>query len=115
VLDNLARGLGAPRPQEGEATYAYKIDPAELVVDWSAPAEAVHRVVRVGGAWTTHAGHRLKLWRTALAPTGRRDVEVATGDGPLWLVEVQPEGRRRMAAGDWANGVAGDVTTGLGR
>jgi methionyl-tRNA formyltransferase len=115
VLDNLARGLGAPRPQEGEATYAHKIDPAELVVDWSAPAEAVHRVVRVGGAWTTHAGHRLKLWRTALAPTGRRDVEVATGDGPLWLVEVQPEGRRRMAAGDWANGVAGDVTTGLGR
>jgi methionyl-tRNA formyltransferase len=115
VLDNLARGLGEPRPQEGEPTYARKIDPAELAVDWSAPAEAIHRLVRVGGAWTTHAGHRLKLWRTALVPTGRRDVEVATGDGPLWLVEVQPEGRRRMAAGDWANGVAGDVTTGLGR
>ena len=115
VLDNLARGLGEPRPQEGEPTYAHKIDPAELAVDWSAPAEAIHRLVRVGGAWTTHAGHRLKLWRTALVPTGRHDVEVATGDGPLWLVEVQPEGKRRMAAGDWANGVAGDAAAGLGR
>jgi methionyl-tRNA formyltransferase len=115
VLDNLARGLGEPRPQDGEPTYAHKIDPAELAVDWSAPAEAIHRLVRVGGAWTTHAGHRLKLWRTALVPTGRRDVEVATGDGPLWLVEVQPEGKRRMAAGDWANGVAGDAASGLGR
>jgi methionyl-tRNA formyltransferase len=115
VLDNLARGLGEPRPQEGEPTYAHKIDPAELAVDWSAPAEAIHRLVRVGGAWTTHAGHRLKLWRTALVPTGRHDVEVATGDGPVWLVEVQPEGKRRMAAGDWANGVAGDAAAGLGR
>ena len=115
VLDNLARGLGEPRPQEGEPTYAHKIDPAELAVDWSAPAEAIHRLVRVGGAWTTHAGHRLKLWRTALVPTGRHAVEVATGDGPLWLVEVQPEGKRRMAAGDWANGVAGDAAAGFGR
>jgi methionyl-tRNA formyltransferase len=115
VLDNLARGLGEPQPQEGEPTYAHKIDPAELAVDWSAPAEAIHRLVRVGGAWTTHAGHRLKLWRTALAPTGRQDVEVSTGSGPLWLVEVQPEGKRRMAAGDWARGVPGDAAAALGR
>jgi methionyl-tRNA formyltransferase len=115
TLDNLARGLGEPRPQEGEPTYAHKIDPAELVVDWTAAAEAIHRLVRIGGAWTTHAGHRLKLWRTALAPTSRRDVEVPTGAGSLWLVEVQPEGKRRMAAGDWVNGVGGDVAAGLGR
>ena len=115
VLANLARGLGEPRPQEGEPTYAHKIDPAELAVDWSAPAVAIHRKVRVGGAWTTHAGHRLKLWRTSLAPTGRHDVEVATGHGSLWLVEVQPEGKRRMPAGDWANGIAGFAAAGLGR
>jgi methionyl-tRNA formyltransferase len=115
VLANLARGLGEPRPQEGEPTYAHKIDPAELAVDWSESAVAIHRKVRVGGAWTTHARHRLKLWRTSLAPTGRHDVEVATGDGSLWLVEVQPEGKRRMPAGDWANGIAGDAAAGLGR
>jgi methionyl-tRNA formyltransferase len=114
VVGNLARGLGEPTPQQGEPTYAHKISVDELAVDWSAPAEAIHRLVRVGGAWTTHGGHRLKVWRTALAPAGRDAVEASAGDGPIWLVEVQPEGRRRMPAAAWANGVSGDVVAGLG-
>ena len=109
LLANLDRGLGEPRPQAGEATYAHKIDPAELVIDWSAPAAAVHRQVRAGGAWTTHGGARLKVWRASLAPAPGA-VEAAAGDGPLWLVEVQPEGRRRMAARAWANGLAAAPT-----
>jgi methionyl-tRNA formyltransferase len=109
LLANLARGLGEPRPQEGEATYAHKIDPAELVIDWAAPAAAVHRQVRLGGAWTTHGGARLKVWCTSLAPAPGA-VEVAAGGGPLWLVEVQPEGRKRMAARAWANGLAAAPT-----
>ena len=115
LVDNLARGLGEPRPQVGEPTYAHKIAPDDLALDWSAPAAQIHRVVRVGGAWTTHRGARLKVWRTALAPGGREAVEVPAGDGAIWLVEVQPEGRRRMPARAWVNGVGGDVTAGLGR
>jgi methionyl-tRNA formyltransferase len=45
------------------------------------------------------------VWRTALAPAGPGDVAVPAGDGPIQLVEVQPEGRRRMSARAWANGV----------
>lgn len=104
LLANLARGLGAPRPQEGEPTYAHKIDPAELAIDWAAPALAIHRLVRIGGAWTAYDGARLKVWRTALAPAPEA-VEVPAGDGPMWLVEVQPEGRRRMPARAWVNGL----------
>ena len=115
LVDNLARGLGDPVPQQGEPTYAHKITPDELRIDWSAPAEVIHRVVRVGGAWTTHDGARLKVWRTSRSPAGRDALEVPTGDGPLWLVEVQPEGRRRMPAAAWANGVRGDPVAGLGR
>ncbi|MBN2624437.1 MAG: hypothetical protein JXA83_13755 [Acidimicrobiales bacterium] len=114
LVDNLAAGLGEPRPQQGEPTYAHKIDAAELEIDWHVSPEAVHRVVRVGGAWTTHRGKRLKVWRTALAAPRHDGVEVTAGGGPIWLVEVQPEGRRRMAASAWANGVDGDVTAGLG-
>ena len=115
LVTNLAHGLGEPVPQRGEATYARKIEPADLAIDWAAPAEVIHRVVRVGGAWTTHDGSRLKVWRTALAPPGGDGVEVPAGDGGIWLVEVQPEGRKRMPARAWANGVTGDVATGLGR
>jgi len=89
----LAEGLGEPRPQEGEPTYAEKLRPEELAIDWSAPPEHIHNQVRVGGAWTTHHGKRLKVWRTARTP-----------DGGLELLEVQPEGKGRMSFRDWANG-----------
>jgi methionyl-tRNA formyltransferase len=103
LVDNLRRGIGEPVPQIGEPTYAHKIDPELLHIDWSQPAIGVHRLARVGGAWTTHEGKRLKVWRTAVPP---RDgaVTVRAGDGPVELVEVQPEGKPRMEARAWANG-----------
>ncbi len=103
LLDELRRGLGDPVPQQGEPTYAAKISAEEHRIDWAAPALDVHRRVRLGGAWTTHDGRRLKVWRTRVPPSGDGPV-VPAGDGPVELVEVQPEGRARMAAGAWANG-----------
>jgi methionyl-tRNA formyltransferase len=115
LVTNLTQGLGEPVPQQGEPTYAHKLEVADLEIDWSTPAGMIHRLVRVGGAWTTHHGQRLKVWRTSLRPGGRDAVEVPAGDGAIWLVEVQPEGRRRMPAAAWANGLAGRATDGLGR
>jgi methionyl-tRNA formyltransferase len=110
LLRNLRRGLGTPQPQQGEPTYADKIDPAELQLDWGRPAADIHRLVRIGGAWTTYRGARLKVWATAL--DGEADgVAVPAGDRQIELVEVQPEGRRRMSARDWANGVRWDPTS----
>lgn len=112
LVANLVAGLGSPVPQEGEATYAAKLSPDDLRVDWSTPATTIHAQVRVGGAWTTHDGARLKLWRTTLAPGDHPHVVVhPTGTTDLGLLEVQPANRGRMAARDWANGVrwrAGD-------
>lgn len=93
LVATLAAGLGDAAPQEGEVTYASKLEPDELAIDWSRPPVDVHRRVRVGGAWTTHQGKRLKVWRTTLGD-----------DGSLELLEVQPEGKGRMAFRDWANG-----------
>jgi methionyl-tRNA formyltransferase len=110
LLDTLASGLGIPEPQAGEITYAEKIDPAELRIDWNRPAVEIHRLVRIGGAWTTHQGRRLKIWRTALAgqddssPAPGGAVLVPAGDGVIELLEVQPEGKARLAAADWARG-----------
>jgi methionyl-tRNA formyltransferase len=113
LVGNLRSGLGTPRPQEGEATYAHKVDPAELQVDWARPALDVHRLVRIGGAWTTADGARLKLWRTALDERPG-SVAAPAGDGPLHLLEVQPEGRKRMPAAAWANGARHAPGTPLG-
>jgi methionyl-tRNA formyltransferase len=111
LVDTLRAGLGSPTPQRGEPTYAAKIDPDELRLDWARPANDLARVVRTGGAWTTFRDRRLKVIdaRVADAPDGLEPGEVAdalvgTGDGALALVVVQPEGRARQDATAWRNG-----------
>ena len=61
LIDTLGSGLTDPRPQSGTTTYATKItgDDLELRFD-EAPAIELDRRVRVGGAWTTPRGGRLK-------------------------------------------------------
>jgi methionyl-tRNA formyltransferase len=103
LVGALRKGLGPPRPQEGDPTYAAKLEPHEHEIDWARPAVHVHRQVRIGGAWTTVGGRRLKVHATQVPPTGDGP-QVPAGDGPVELVEVQPEGKARMGARAWANG-----------
>ena len=113
LLDLLRDGLPEPRPQDGEPTYAAKMEPGEHHLDWGRPARELHRVVRLGSAWTVFRGRRLKVMRARVAPgpeglaAGALDPEgllVGTGDGALELVEVQPEGKAAQRATDWRNG-----------
>lgn len=105
LVEALADGLGPAVPQEGEPTYAAKLSPDELRLDWEGPAVVVHRAVRVGGAWTMVGGRRLKVHSVAVPPTGAADgLVVAAGDASVELLEVQPEGKGRMAAAAWARG-----------
>lgn len=115
LVEALTEGLGDPEPQVGEPTYAKKIQPDELHLDLDDPAELVDRVIRLGRAWTTIDGSRLRIWdaepvpdRHDLSPgevaIDKHEVVVGCGQGALRLVTVQPEGRARMTARDWANG-----------
>ncbi len=113
LVDALQHGLPDPMPQVGEPTYAAKIDPAERQLEWTAPAVDIPRRVRVGGAWTPHEGTRLKVWRTNVPPQGDGPT-VPAGDGPVELVEVQPEGKGRMAASEWARGARWEPGDGFG-
>ncbi len=112
ALSDLPGSLGAPKPQAGEPTWADKISLSELRLDWSRPAAQLARVVRVGRAWAVFRDQRLVVWRArvvagdSVGQPGLLDgVRVGTGDGALELIEVQPAGKRRMAASDWARGV----------
>lgn len=117
LVDQLREGLGEPRPQSSEGvTYADKVGPDDLRIDWDRRGEEILRQVRVGGAWTTWRGERFKVHEAAaVAPVGDaepagtlvavgRGVGVRVADGVLELRRVQPAGRAAMAGPDWANG-----------
>jgi methionyl-tRNA formyltransferase len=92
LVDTLARGLGTPVAQQGPPVYAAKIDPSELRIDWSLPPEQIDRLIRLGGAWTTFRGARLKIHAADLV------------DGAVVPTVVQPEGKPRMDYTAWRNG-----------
>ena len=74
-------------PQEGEPTYAAKIEAADRELDLSRPEESLNRIRALSphiGARGELDGRRLTFWKARLA------------DGRLVPVEVQPEGGKRM-------------------
>ena len=106
LLRCLATPLGTPVPQQGEAVYAPKITAGELRIDWSRPVAEIDRLIRLGGAWTTFRGKRLKVLAAEL------DSRPDSGtDGIEWpvpvlrLVSVQPEGKGPMTCADFVRGV----------
>jgi len=120
-VDAIADGVASPVPQPAEGvSLAPKIRVEDAHVDWSAPAFAVDRRIRActpaPGAWTVFRDERLKLGAvrpdaevTDLRPgqlrVERRRVLAGTATAAVELGEVQPHGKRPMAAADWARGV----------
>ena len=82
------RAAFAPQPEEG-VTYAEKITAADRELDLSRPEEPCDRV----RALSPHIGARARAARRPRHWSGAR----ASTDGGSCRVEVQPEGKRRMA------------------
>ena len=123
TMDGIESGELTPVAQPADGvSLAPKISPDDARVRWNEPATAISRLVRactpVPGAWTALHGGRIKLWPFAgiaeeagvrpgpgeLRVLGRQ-VLVGTGTQPLRLGDVQPHGKRRMPAADWARGL----------
>jgi len=106
LIDELTAGLGRPTPQEGDPTYAAKMRPEELSIDWTRPPVDIDRLVRLGGAWTTLHGKRLKIVEAAVCePAAAPTAELRDGRvGGLQLIRVQPEGKGAMSFADFARG-----------
>ncbi len=121
TLRGLKEGTIRPIPQDHEkATYAPMLTREAGRIDWRWPAQKIHNRVRGfqpwPGAWTTFRGKMLHIWksRVAGAPAvgepgafqpGRKRVLVNCGEGTaLELLEVQPEGKKRMPASAFAHG-----------
>jgi methionyl-tRNA formyltransferase len=130
VLDGLARGSVAARPQPTEGvSYAHKIDKSEAAIDWQQDAAAIERRVRAfdpfPGASLQLQGQSHKLWRATLHPdaTGPAGsvlpspagtLLVACGRGALQLQELQRPGGRRQPVAAWLQSLpAGAVAPGV--
>jgi len=122
LVDTLDAGLHDARPQVGEPTYAAKLEPDDLRLDWTRPAAELARVVRLGGAWTTFRGRRLKVLAATAAegggaagPGALDGDRVATGDGVLVVAAVHPEGKVAQPVAAWRNGARPAAGEALGQ
>lgn len=120
TLDGIEDGALSPEPQDPAdgLSYAAKVTVDDARVDFTAPALAVDRLVRAmtpdPGAWAEFRGERVKLGPVVPVdgeplPAGelrveRRQVLAGTGTTPVRLGDVQAQGKKRMAATDWARG-----------
>jgi len=114
---------------ESQATYIQKISKADGEINWSEPADLIHRKVRAFNPWpsafTFFEGKRLKLHKTKVfeqtvdQPVGTAielpsGIGVVTGGGVLELLEVQLEGKKRQFIQEFLNGNRGVVGVVLG-
>jgi len=117
ILGAVERGAITPVPQDGQPTYAHKIDKAEARIDWTRPAAELDCHIRglapFPGAWCEIEGRRTKI-HLATPEEGSGapgevlddDLLIACGSGALRLMQVQPAGKPKMAATAFLQGTA---------
>lgn len=128
TLKKIQDGTIERTPQTDEETcYARMLKKDMGDVDWSLDAHAIERLVRGLNSWpgtyTKWNGKTVKIWKAkavdreyegALGEAVYVDKEtilVKTGKGCLSLLELQPEGKKRMAADAFLRGYPVDLHT----
>ncbi|WP_305837148.1 methionyl-tRNA formyltransferase [Photobacterium leiognathi] len=119
-LSDIADGTAVAVKQDDEqANYAKKLSKEEALIDWTMDAAAIERCVRAFNPWPmsyfTVAEQNVKVWQTAVeadnqgkAPgtilsADKQGILVATGNGVLRLISLQPPGKKAMSAADLLN------------
>ena len=120
VVDRIAQGQAVETPQDdSQATYAPRLTKGDGIVDWTLPAVRIHNLIRGLYPWP-HAfsfleGRRLILLKSkvcegmAAAPGTIVEADadrlvVATASDAIRLLELQPEGKRRLTAREFLSG-----------
>jgi methionyl-tRNA formyltransferase len=123
AIEQIRSGTVQARPQDGSmATEAPRLTKAEGRVDWTLPAETLRNRIRGFQPWpgcfceadAPSGSQRLMILRAAVEPGCGSPGEildaagsgplVATGEGALRLLEVQPAGKRAMDGAAYLRG-----------
>ncbi|MFT4185778.1 MAG: methionyl-tRNA formyltransferase [Micrococcaceae bacterium] len=121
VISDISAGK-KPEPQTGEATKADKLTIEDAHVDFNKEARLVQRqingVTPEPGAWALLDEKRFKIHKSKISAENNNltagqlefiakkpaKLLVGTASKPLELLEVQPFGKKRMNAADYARG-----------
>ena len=119
ALIDLGKAVETPQ-NDADATYAHKVEREHTLIDWSADAPVVSRMIRAydpkPGARTNAASGEVKLFGARLAPRtvdrpagevvsiDADGLTVACGVGAVRIANVHPAGKRRITPSEWANG-----------
>ncbi len=130
IIPKIERGEISPIKQNGaEATYAAKIEKEDCKIDFSKSASELDFIIRgvtpIPGAFAYLGGKMLKICRakpiekrgeagavSEVSGVGAGSFTVGCGEGSLLVLEVIPEGKGRMSAGDFVRGrkiAVGDI------
>ena len=132
TIVRLKAGTLAPQSQDAsQVTFAPLLKKEDGAIDWALPATALANRVRGlspwPGAYTTVAGgDRWTIWRTLVLPgpvikppgvviaITTEAIHVATGEGVLAVMELQPANSLRMDVSQFLDGHPGAVGLQLG-
>ncbi|WP_224984718.1 methionyl-tRNA formyltransferase [Geomonas agri] len=130
TLDRLVAGELTPEKQDDSLTcYAPMMKKEDGLIDWTRSARDIKNQVRGmtpwPGAFSYLDDKLLKVYKVQTAAgtgtpgevvsAGRDGIEVACGEGSLLIRELQLEGKKRMAAGDFLAGYKVPAGSLLGR
>jgi len=116
VLAGYSAGTLKPVLQTGAESYAEKVTPEEAVISWKSSSEEIRRMILAfnpaPGARTMNGLKILKIYfaeTSDLQGTPGEVLEtmplvIGCGTGSIKLLEVQPQGKRRMSADEYVRG-----------
>ena len=129
TIDGLANGTITPEKQDDSfSNYAGMLNKETGHIDWSKSAVEIHNLIRGLNswpvAWSMKDGKNYKFWRTKVENSNsdkapgtvvelrKNSFCLATGEGLLEVLEIQPPSKKRMSAGDLLRGhgvAVGDI------
>ncbi|HEP1458694.1 methionyl-tRNA formyltransferase [Streptococcus pyogenes] len=130
LLDSLPAYLSGelkPIPQDhSQATFSPNISPEQEKLDWTMSNQEVFNHIRGMNPWpvahTFLEGQRLKIYEAQLAEgeglpgqvivKTKKSLVIATGQGALSLIVVQPAGKPKMSIIDFLNGIGRKLEVG---